>query len=74
MQRVKDAERFEFELNRPPPGRAGSVTAADLDRDGASFMAFAAAVGVAPTLAQAPRPGNNGVTSPDGGGPATAQD
>ena len=64
VQRAKDAERFDFELNRPPPGTA-LVTEVDLDRDGESFMAFAAAMSMQPKAAAPP---GQGVPSPDGGG------
>jgi hypothetical protein len=46
VQRVKDPEEFRAELDRPLPGQA--VSAADLDRDADSFMAFAAAFGATP--------------------------
>jgi hypothetical protein len=54
-QRVKDAEQFVAELERPLAGdKAGvTVTDEDLERDAESFMAFASAMGVKPPAAAA---------------------
>ena len=48
MQRVKDPERFLAELERPLDGIGPRVTDQDLERDGESFIAFAAAMGIKP--------------------------
>jgi len=61
---VKDAERFQFELERPPPGTS-IVTEGDLEQDASSFMAFAAAMGAAPATRQGALPAGEGVPSPD---------
>ena len=53
VQRVKDPERFKAELDGPLPGRAREVTERDIEADGASFMAFASMMGVAPPKANA---------------------
>lgn len=65
IQRVKDPDRFNFELERPPPGHTQVVTEGDLEQDGASFMAFAAAMGAAPAIRQGTLPASEGVPSPD---------
>jgi hypothetical protein len=44
LQRVKDSEKFLFDLNKPFPGQ---VTESDVEQEMADFAAFAAAVGVA---------------------------
>lgn len=46
MQRVKDTDAFQRELERVPAG--AEVTEDDLQEDAESFMAFAAAMGVKP--------------------------
>jgi hypothetical protein len=49
MKRVKDPEQLMYDLRKPLPGDASKpVTKDDLEADGASFMQFAAAFGVAP--------------------------
>lgn len=49
VQRVKDPERFKATLADPFVGRRlKAVTEDDIEADGASFMAFAAAMGVKP--------------------------
>jgi hypothetical protein len=53
MQRVRDPERFLADLERPPPGQLRAVTDTDIEEDGRSFMAFAAAFGVKPPAAGA---------------------
>ena len=45
-QRVKDSERFKYDLERPPTGV--SLTEEDVHRDEQSFLAFAQAFGVTP--------------------------
>lgn len=52
VQRVKDPERFETQLAAPL--KVGpEVSERELEADGASFMAFAAAMGVAAPTADA---------------------
>jgi len=46
MHRVRDTDRFVYQLNRPPIGAV--VTEEDLAADGDSFVAFAAAFGIKP--------------------------
>ena len=53
ISRVRDAERFLRELERPMAVAGRRVTKEDLDADGESFVAFAQAFGVAPP-AQSP--------------------
>lgn len=70
VQRVKDVEHFQYDLEKPFPlpmeafVAAGSlVTEAELDADAASFMAFAGAFGVAPPAARPPSGGDGRVPS-----------
>lgn len=51
IQRVKDVERFEHELERPPAGASEGVSVEDLDEDANSFMAFAEVLGIKPPVA-----------------------
>ena len=48
IHHVKNVERFQMELDKPPPvvpGMAQHVTADDLEQDANAFAAFAAAIG-----------------------------
>lgn len=66
MQRVKDADRFLVDLERPLPQMPGApavVTQADLDKDAESFVAFAKAFGVTPPRPRSPNGSNAVVTS-----------
>jgi len=49
---VQDPNRFAEELERPLDGHR-HVTEAEIERDGAAFVAFAAAMGVRPPAADA---------------------
>lgn len=48
VERSKDPERWLAELTRPLDGGARKPSPEELDREGADFMAFAAAFGVTP--------------------------
>jgi hypothetical protein len=60
IQRVKDADRFQAELDLPLGGRksaGAAVTDAELQRDAESFMAFASVMGITPpSESEAPAP------------------
>ena len=64
VQRVKDPDRFVIELEDPLDGsRRREVTEADLAEDGASFLAFTAALGVSPRLPKPAPPADGDVPS-----------
>ncbi len=48
LERVKDREKFIYDLTRPLPGQARQVTDEQLAAEGRDFMAFAGALGLAP--------------------------
>jgi hypothetical protein len=62
INRVRDQERFEHQLNAIPVG--ATVTEEDIKAEGESFMAFAAVMGVKPPGGDAPSAGANPVPSP----------
>jgi len=47
-ERVKDPEGFVRELERPLGGNARTPSQAEMDDEGASFVAFASAFGITP--------------------------
>ena len=64
LQRVKDPERFKADLEMPLSGpRLRVVTEDDIEADGASFMAFASAMGVKPPTPNADGEGSTALPS-----------
>lgn len=55
IKRVKDVDRFLYEINKPVAGMGRTATEGQLNEEANAFMAFAAMQGVtAPTVAPGP--------------------